>query len=485
TSKDTVQVTVNAAANIAPLANAGTDQPLTLPITTSTITGLATDADGTISSYNWIKISGPVAGNIATANASTTTVNNLVQGIYQYELTVTDNSGATSKDTVQVTVNAAANMPPMADAGTDQTITLPINTTNLTGFGIDADGVIISYSWIKISGPLTGSITTANASTTVINNLVQGVYQYELTVTDNNGTTSKDTVQVTVNAAANIAPLADAGTDQSITLPINTTTLTGLGTDADGTISSYGWIKISGPLTGSIGTANVSTTAINNLVQGIYQYELTVTDNSGATSKDTVQVTVNAAVIINQLPTANAGNDIDIVLPTNTALLTGTGVDPDGTIVSYNWKVMNGPTGYFINNPALNETKIENLFQGVYTIEFTITDNNGAIVKDTLIITVSSPRLSNYSSNEFKVYPNPVKDIANLSISTINANTKMSVSVVDLGGRLVKYQELVSLSNSTVLKLDMSNLSNGYYIITVGFDDGRRLSSKVMKYGGN
>ena len=50
------------------------------------------------------------------------------------------------------------------------------------------------------------------------NRLTQGVYQFQLKVTDNNGATAIDTVQVTVNAA-NIAPTVNAGTDQTIKLP--------------------------------------------------------------------------------------------------------------------------------------------------------------------------------------------------------------------------------------------------------------------------
>ena len=78
--------------------------------------------------------------------------------------------------------------------------------------------------------------------------LVQGVYQFQLTVTDDNAATNNDTVQVTVNEA----PVANAGADKLITLPVNSTTLTGTGTDADGTISSYAWVKISGPTSGSL-----------------------------------------------------------------------------------------------------------------------------------------------------------------------------------------------------------------------------------------
>ena len=136
---------------------------------------------------------------------------------------VTDNNGATAVDTVQVTVNAA-NIAPTANAGADQSITLPTSTVSLSGSGTDADGTISSYSWTKVSGPAAGTITSATSAATTVTGLAQGVYQFQLKVTDNNGATAVDTVQVTVNAA-NIAPTANAGADQSITLPTSTVSL--------------------------------------------------------------------------------------------------------------------------------------------------------------------------------------------------------------------------------------------------------------------
>ena len=76
----------------------------------------------------------------------------MAQGAYKFELKVTDNNGVTGVDTVQVTVNAAVNIPPVANAGSDQTITLPTNTALLNGSAADADGTVVSYLWTKISG---------------------------------------------------------------------------------------------------------------------------------------------------------------------------------------------------------------------------------------------------------------------------------------------------------------------------------------------
>ena len=110
----------------------------------------------------------------------------------------------------------AANIPPVANAGADQTVTLPVNTVTLNGSGTDADGTIASYQWTKISGPSTFTIVSPSQAQTAVNNLVQGTYQFQLTVTDNQGATATDTVVITVNPAANIPPTANAGTDHQL-----------------------------------------------------------------------------------------------------------------------------------------------------------------------------------------------------------------------------------------------------------------------------
>lgn len=85
-------------------------------------------------------------------------------------------------------------------------------------------------------------------------------------------------------------PVANAGIDQSVAP--TTCELNGTGsTDADGTISTYAWVKLSG--TGStIVTASSATTSIIGLTAGVYVFQLTVTDNDGATGVDTITVTV-------------------------------------------------------------------------------------------------------------------------------------------------------------------------------------------------
>jgi hypothetical protein len=393
--KDTIQVIVNPDPNIAPTANAGADQVITLPTNTVNLSGSGTDTDGTIVSYLWTKVAGPAAGTITNPATAAAAVTGLVRGTYQFELKVTDNNGAVGKDTMQVTVNPAINtpnIPPTANAGADQVITLPTNTVNLSGSGTDTDGTIISYLWTKITGPAAGTITNAATAATAVTGLVQGTYQFELRVTDDNGAVGKDTMQVTVNPAGNIPPIANAGPDQTITLPTNTVNLSGSGTDPDGTVTVYLWTKVSGPAGGTITSPAAVSTSVTGLVQGVYKFELRVTDNNGATGRDTMQVTVNPAG--NIPPTANAGPDQNITLPTNTVNLSGSGTDADGTVTAYNWTKIAGPTGAgTVTNASSVSTSVTGLIAGVYKFELRVTDNSGAVGRDTMQVVVFAPNM--------------------------------------------------------------------------------------------
>ena len=176
--------------------------------------------------------------------------------MYVFTLKVTDNSGATSSDVISVTVNPAANIPPVANAGSSKSITLPTNSTTLDGsLSADADGSISSYSWAQISGPGSSTITNGNTSVVTVANLVAGQYTYELTVTDNMGATAKSRVKITVSNSGIQPPVANAGADQTITLPVSSVTINGSGSSASsGSIVSYMWAEKSGPST--VGLAN-------------------------------------------------------------------------------------------------------------------------------------------------------------------------------------------------------------------------------------
>ena len=103
-------------ANANPTVNAGSDQTLTLPKNSTTLTATASDADGSIASYQWTKVNGPNA-SLSGSTSRTLTVSNLVAGSYTFKVTVKDNEGATASDQVAVNVKEETVDPdPVADA---------------------------------------------------------------------------------------------------------------------------------------------------------------------------------------------------------------------------------------------------------------------------------------------------------------------------------------------------------------------------------
>jgi P2-related tail formation protein len=481
-AKASVNVTVLAAPtpNQPPVANAGTNISITLPTNSAQLNGAASsDPDGTIASYAWTKKSGPTGGNIVSPNAATTQVTGLVQGTYTFELTVTDNNGATATASVNVTVLGAPNQLPVANAGNNISITLPTNSAQLNGAASsDPDGTIASYAWTKKSGPTGGNIVSPNAATTQVTGLIQGTYTFELTVTDNNGASAKASVNVTVLAAPNQPPVANAGTNISITLPTNSAQLNGAASsDPDGTIASYAWTKKSGPTGGNIVSPNAATTQVTGLIQGTYTFELTVTDNNGASAKASVNVTVLAAP--NQPPVANAGTNISITLPTNSAQLNGAASsDPDGTIASYAWTKVSGGNAVLVA-PTLAVCPVNGLEEGVYVFRLRVTDNQGAFAESTVQITV---------------LPRP--NVAPVAIAGDNQTIRLPLNTTTLDGsrsfdpdgRIVAY-DWVRLSgpnpftivNSSTAKPTLPNLSAGVYVfeLTVTDDRGARHSDRV------
>lgn len=482
---DSALVTVNfGGGNIPPSSHAGADQTITLPVNSVTLSGSGTDPDGTIVSYLWSKITGPSQYNIVSPAQAQTVINNLVQGIYQFELKVTDNQGAEGRDTVAITVLSSApplNQPPESHAGSDQAITLPTNTVTLSGTGTDTDGTIVSYLWSKVAGPSQFTIVSPTQPQTVINNLVQGIYQFELMVTDNQGATGRDTIVVTVLSAGappNQPPVSHAGLDQNITLPTNAVITNGSGTDADGIIVSYLWSKVAGPAQFTIVSPTQPQTVINNLVQGVYQFELMVTDNLGATGKDTIIISVNAAPpTANRPPVSNAGADKTITFPVNSVTQTGSGTDADGTIVAYLWSKVSGPAQFTIVSPTQAQTIINNLVLGVYQFELKVTDNQGAVARDTVTITVKDLVRASITT----VFPNPANSLININIDAAVDSNKTNIAIYTAGGELIYQEGIMRSQQITVKQVDVSRNAPGLYLIRIEFGQGIYRTLKYVK----
>ena len=390
----TISITV-VAVNNPPVASAGPDKTITLPVNSVILNGSGTDSDGSIASYLWTQVSGGAA-TLTNANTANLTASGLQAGSYVFRLTVTDNQGTPGSDDATVTVNPAGNAAPVANAGPDKTITLPTNSVTLNGSATDSDGTIATYSWTKVSGGA-ATLTNANTANLTVTGMVVGPYTFRLTVTDNQGAQGSDDATVIVNPAGNSAPLANAGPDKTITLPANSVLLNGSGTDSDGSIASYSWTKVSGG-TATLTNANTANLTVSDLVGGVYTFRLTVTDNQGATGSDDVTVTVIGASG-NIPPVANKDNTGTGKNRPVTINVVSNDTDSDGTInpatvdlditVNEIQQTAITPEGSF----AVNESGVVTFtpaadYIGAASVNYTVNDNGGA-TSNAAMITVT------------------------------------------------------------------------------------------------
>lgn len=299
--------------NAAPVANAGADQSVRVGATVTTDAGASFDANADPISYKWTLINrpsgsaaviGPVTGVRPTFIAD-------VAGTYVATLVVNDGKSDSDAATVNVTAFAPAastNLVPVANAGGNQAASVGATITLNGSASADQDGDALTYMWTVISKP-PGSMSALSSSNTVKALLtldVAGTYGITLIVNDKKAESLPSTVFITALPApstANIAPTANAGSDQTVAAG-STVDLDGaLSTDLNGDRLTYAW-SLSAKPTGS-GAQLSSSTAVKPQfvadVAGIYEVKLSVNDGkANSLIPDSINVIARAptAVVI-------------------------------------------------------------------------------------------------------------------------------------------------------------------------------------------
>ncbi len=367
------EMTVNVLDLVDPVADAGADQTVDAGDTV-TFDGAGSYDDDTAITYEWT-FTYDGAAEVLTGVAPTFVFD--IAGSYVVTLTVEDEGGNTATDTVTITVNAVANVAPVADAGADQTVDAG-DTVTFTGAGSsDSDGTIASYVWTFTYDGAAQELTGVSPTFVFA---IAGSYTVTLTVTDDDGATDTDTVAITVSAVVNDPPVADAGDDASITVG-TVHTFDGSGSSAD--VSNYTWTFVYNGATVTLYGVGPSHTFG---IVGVYTVTLTVADAEGLTATDTVVVTVTEVPSgENEPPVADAGDDIEAVAG-DTVDFDGSGsTDSDGTIVEWVWTFE-----YDGETQTLEGETAEFQFDepGTYTVTLTVTDSDGDTDTDTVTVTV-------------------------------------------------------------------------------------------------
>ena len=399
--------------NQLPTANAGPDQTVTLPVPFVQLNGSGNDPDGSITDYTWSKISGPAGGNFNNKDIANPVVTDLNPGTYIFRLTVTDDNGkkygkvaGTGYDEVMITVKPSPvynNLPGRieaedfsdmngiqtegtSDAGGGQDIGWQDNndwmdynvSVNAAGnysvaFRIASPNNGAQFQIRKSDGSVISTVTVPNTGgwqnwQTVSTTVALGAGKQTLRIFTSNASGGWNFNWMDFKAAkVNKVPVANAGSNQTITLPSNSAGLNGNGTDSDGKIASYAWSQVNGPSSANFSNAGAASTTVSSLVQGVYTFRLKVTDDDGAAATADVTVTVNAAappaIVYKDVPGRIEAESFSAMNGIQTQT---TGDDNGGDNVG--WQENNDWMDYAIKVPVA----------GTYTINFRVaTPNTG------------------------------------------------------------------------------------------------------------
>ncbi len=196
-----------------PSASAGSDQAVNEGDAVILDASNSTDSDGTIVSYLWEQVDGPVAVSMNNTNSTVASfVAPLVAADSQltFRVTVKDDLGASNSDTVDVFVNDTSSGP-VANAGLDK-IDSENDLVTLNGTATDDVPVGLTMSWLQTAGiPVVISDPSAEDPTFLAPAVdADTTLTFRFSVTDGDGLTANDTVDVRV-VDFNLPPVAEDG----------------------------------------------------------------------------------------------------------------------------------------------------------------------------------------------------------------------------------------------------------------------------------
>jgi hypothetical protein len=300
---------------------------------------------------------------------------------------------------------------------TDQNYTATLITYTISGFVLTSVGT--GMSDVEMSGLPGAPVTLADGSyagtvpygwTGVVTPMKSG-YEFSPPLTSYIDVTSDHTGQnYTGSLVGNLPPVALAGPDQNVEEGVLVTLDGSNSCDGDDGIYAYLWAKLDGPTVVLSSTAVQSPTFLSPSVDldgEALSFTLTVKDYDGQESADTCIVNVLGQNIPQNVPPfADAGPNQEAEEGDLVVLDGDNSYDPEGTISSFLWIQLTGPSV-----TLSDETFVQPTFTAPggapegesLVFELFVADDGGLQASDTCIVTVlrqNSPPVADAGTNQ-------------------------------------------------------------------------------------
>ncbi len=316
---DEAKVVINAA----PIAKAGPDMRAAPGDAVTFDAGNSFDPDGGTLSYRW-----DFSDQAEPSSGAQVVRAYKAPGVYNAQLTVTDDSGAINavdRDELEIRINHQ----PVASAGAD--ITTWQTTITFDGSAsADADGDALTYRWDFGDG------TPAGAGAVVSHTYADGgSYPVTLKVDDGTGLWNASASAV-ITVTINRPPVAVAGVNKEVCAGDIVVFDGSASSDPDGGLLRYHWDF------GDGGKADIVNPTRTYDTGAVYPVTLTVQDESGFPND---RATDRIVVKVDESPIAAAGPDQEVCAGTEVKFDGSASHDFDGVVNRFTWDFGDGVTG--------------------------------------------------------------------------------------------------------------------------------------------
>ena len=339
--------TATATTNVAPTANPGASQNVLVGAVVSMDGSASKDPDGGTLTFKWTLIGKPVGSAATLTNSSYPNPKFTADLAGNYVLSLVVNDGKKDSAVASVSVTATtANAAPVANAGSNQSVTIGSTVTLDGTASSDANNDSLTYKWALQSKPSNSSATLSSLTSAKPTFKADLAGTYVATLVVNDGKANSDVAVVSVLASlANSLPVAKAGATQNVVVGTSVTLDGTASTDANGDLLTYKWSLLYKP-TGSLASlASATSSKPTFTADTVGTFVVSLVVNDGKADSAEVSSTTVIAEALNAAPVANAGAAQTVLIGATVTLTGAASTDANADKLTYKWVLTTRPTG--------------------------------------------------------------------------------------------------------------------------------------------